>query len=264
MPVFVCSCVSEYSLKAIRFCYVWPAIRAAPTSLGLSSPKEIILLLLNTHFSLIVIVKNKTNTNQRRFRKRQNQNFVLSRRTMPPSIPSNVQVTHTFRFQGDVTGYDIVTYGDLFRLAGSVATAATSIRPIYTSLRLNSVELWATNTLGSSSCSLRWTTTGAYGNVDKEITDSSLSTAYPSHLIARPPREAYQAAWYTLVSANSLEAFQYQGVGALLMDINLSLIIQDNQPTGTGTQAVTGATIGAIYYPTFNTGMLPIGLTNIA
>jgi len=180
---------------------------------------------------------------------------------MPPSIRSNVIVHHKYRFQGTSVNYTF-TQQNILNLIGLMARTTTVGGNLAQSFKLNFVEIWATSqSNNSSSITLRWASDSTIGNSTNEVSETSLSSAYPSHIVARPSPSMYQSFWQVEGNDNTKEYFTVVASTQSIIDIDVSYILFD----GLGSTSVTiaDATAGRIYYPSPHSSMVPVGLTGI-
>lgn len=180
---------------------------------------------------------------------------------MPPSIQSNVLVNHTYRFKGTSPSFTFLAR-DLARLCGVVSTTTTVGYPLAQTFKLNRVEVWATTQSNfSSQITLRWASDEAFANSTKEITDMSLSSAYPSHIVAHPAPGTYQSMWFQESTGGDTEFFHLDAATNVIVDINITFIMYDGNRGASVT--IADATAGTIYYPSPNSSLTPVGLTGI-
>lgn len=180
---------------------------------------------------------------------------------MPPPIQSNVLFNHTYRFKGTSPSFTFLAR-DLARLMGIVATTTTVGYPLIQTFKLNTVEVWATTQSNfSSQITLRWASDEAFANSTKEVTDMSLSSAYPSHVLAHPPAGTYQSMWFQESTGGDTEFFHLDASTNVIVDINITGILYDGN-RGTSI-TIADATAGTVYYPSPNSSLTPVGLTGI-
>lgn len=207
-----------------------------------------------------LLANRKRNKKQSRNQRRSNNVFSLSRRTIPPTIPTNITFSHTYRMRKSTAMDGVVTIRDLLLMSGCVANTTTSALSIYSSIKLNYIEVWAMASAGVPSyITLTWLQNTDFGDSTKEISDSSLSSAYPSHILVRPPTSTAQSMWQS--GKINHQMFKIVASTTVLIDVNVTLILSDGVSTS-GSIASSGLTVGTIYYTPFLSSLM-VGLTDI-
>lgn len=164
----------------------------------------------------------------------------------PPQLKTNVQLSHVYRFMCDNNGTYNITPDTLLLAAGCVCSATnTTVVGIFASCRVNYVEVWAppASQGALSTVSLEWL--GLTPNEPNiEVSDSSVSVAYPAYLRARPPNRSLGCFWQT---TNGNDIMQLTVSSGTLIDVSLSLVMFDQDLARPSASVSTGV-VGEIYY----------------
>jgi hypothetical protein len=163
----------------------------------------------------------------------------------PPQIPSNVAVNHVYRYVSSTNNPKSLNPQVLLGAIGSICIVANSVvQSIASSVKINRITIWAppVSQGAVATTSIEWV-----GNIfvpDKEVSDTTMSVATPSHVTSIPPRMSTASFWQT--STTTAMCTLVAPVGAVI-DINLSFILNDNGSNGYQSTVVTG-TLGVLYY----------------
>jgi hypothetical protein len=164
----------------------------------------------------------------------------------PPQLKSNPQMRHKFRFGSGSSGagtYNI-TNNDILLAAGGICTIANStITAIFASFKVRSIEVWGYAGAAPATISVNWNGSPVFVS-NAEVSDTSVSPAYPAHIIARPPKDT-NAAFHQTSSTNTL--FVLTVVNDSIIDLELDLVMSDNQDVDTVT-GVSTASLGTQYF----------------
>jgi hypothetical protein len=164
--------------------------------------------------------------------------------THPPQISSNLSLGHVFRFVSSNATLTSVTASSLLAAAGGICTTTnTSLTSTFQSVKVNFVRIWSPPAVGvSTTCSVEWI--GGQNVNNKEVSDTSNSPAFPAMINSRPPSRSLASFWtqYTTTPLFRLVA----PVGSII-DIGLSLVMQDDDATILTTSIATGV-LGNTYY----------------
>jgi len=168
----------------------------------------------------------------------------------PPQIRSNPQMRHKFRFSSGSAGAGtyIITNNDVLLACGTICTVTnSSVTAIFSSFRIRSVEVWGGFTgsapSGPSTVAVNWNGAPIFV-ANAEVSDTSVSPAYPAHIVARPPKNTNASFWQT-ASSNSL--FDLIVPSNAMVDLEVDLIMSDNQDSLVQTGLAT-ATLGTEYF----------------
>lgn len=189
----------------------------------------------------------KTNKNRgARRRVIQTKTPAVGRIIHPPQLKTNVQLTHTFRFQCTANGTYNITPDTLLLAAGSVCSVTnTTVVSLMGSCKVNYVEMWVPPASQGqlSTISLEWL--GLTPNEPSiEQSDSSVSVAYPAYLRVRPPVRSLGCFWQT---TNGNDIFQLIVPSGTLIDVNLSLVMFDQDLARASASVATGV-VGETYF----------------
>jgi len=210
----------------------------------------------------MIRVKNRGSAGKA-LRKRRNYVVPLS----PPKLTTSIQFTHTFRWvciaSPGVTNQLITTGMILDSLVVSVTTQATF--SIIDAFRIKRVDLWApaiTNGFNSmftpvpaapSVISLEFNGSGAgnIGTKPNRVLDTSMGAARNACLSLRPPRDSAASMWQATPESGS----QTVGAGIIvscpggsIMDITMSIKLQNNSPPNAGPTAAAAVLVQGTLY----------------
>jgi hypothetical protein len=189
---------------------------------------------------------SKRGKGRRPKRNRASNNGLSMRGIRPSQISSNPRMRHKFRFGAGSSGagtYNI-TNNDILLASGGLCTVTNStITAIFASFRVIFVEAWAMAGAAPATVSINWNGTPVFVS-NGEVSDTSVSPAYPAHIMARPPRESNAAFWQT---ASTGTLFVLVVPNDTVIDVMLDLVMSDNQDVDTVT-GVTTASLGTEYF----------------
>jgi hypothetical protein len=185
---------------------------------------------------------------KRRGPKRQkNRGSALAMRSIwPLQISANPRMRHKFRFGAGSSGAGnyVITNNDVLLACGGICTVANStITAIFSSFKINFIEMWAMAGASPATITINWNGTPVFVS-NMEASDTSVSAAYPAHLLARPPRTSNAGFWQT-ASTGSL--FVLTIPNDTVIDMSVDIIMSDQQDVDTVT-GVSTATLGAQYF----------------
>jgi hypothetical protein len=187
--------------------------------------------------------QSSMNRRNRRMNKRNRGEAAIPH---PPQIKS-YGITHDvrLRFQSGSAINTTITYHNLLD-AINVATSATTANTLFTQVRVNAVEMWATPVTGApATVSLIYSglTVGAAGD-QKLHTDTSVGIE-PAHVKASPDRRT-QAGQFQVY--NTDVAFALVCPANTVIDVSMSYRNAVLGVTNVVQSAPVGATVGALYY----------------
>lgn len=170
-----------------------------------------------------------------------------STRMGPDQIQAQVIVSHRYRFTSTSGSVATITPVSLLQAMGTCATTTVTGSSIFTSVKISRVSIWSppASQGAATTCSVTWF--GNTGNSsEKEISDTSVSTAQPAHVDTRPPRNSLASFWQT--TSSTALAVLTAPTGSII-DVWVSGILGDG-PTTTSPATLTlvGATAGLMYY----------------
>lgn len=187
-------------------------------------------------------------------------------RAQPPQISSNIAFGHLFRFVSGSGSATTVTANSALCAAGTVCSSANNVVASFVgSAKINRVDIWSPPASQGSSvtCSVNWA--GSGNSANREVSDTSISTAMPAHVSTRPPERSLAAFWF---NANTPAAplFTVVAPTGSIIDVSMSLILFD-EDTNDAQAAVVVATgvQGLVYYmsldPNSTHHYTPVSLT---
>lgn len=178
----------------------------------------------------------------------------------PPQIKSNVAITHTYRFRSTAGTTTDITQDMLLGIAGGIGTTAnSSVTIACSSVKVHSVKIWTPPAAQGAvaTCSVLWSAIG-FGQI-LETTDTTVSTATPAHVKAKPPLGSSAYQWQQ--GGSSVIMTLVAPTGSII-DVHATHIIRDVASANT-TFAAAAVTLGVYYwFPLDGTGdvYLPVSL----
>lgn len=169
---------------------------------------------------------------------------------MPPPLTTTIGLSTKYRFQKSGTITAVITRNDIIRAIGSMQITSTSLRSICDCFILHYVEVWSTAATGEiSSVQVEWIGDSdiQFGEMTHRVSDSSLSSAYPSHVVAKPKEGTFQSKWLQRVTESDIDLFSINTTGnSVLVDIMVSAKVIDRNG-GLPTTTSTGTTGEMVY-----------------
>jgi len=189
----------------------------------------------------------------------------------PPVIRGNVEGTHTFRFKQTAEASSTINlYVDDLAFMMSVASASTTIRTVWESLKLNKVSIWTPSRQYSGTLqdpretSLTWL--GEY-TPRAEVFGTVNQQTGVCHIEATPPRNSGSGKWQKVSQGAAGQLLCKLVVpDQSIVDITVSFVFDDDTVGTLGVTGYTGLVIGNLYYAAadgyFGSKKLtPMGLT---
>jgi hypothetical protein len=179
----------------------------------------------------------------------------------PPMIKSNIELRHTYRFVSTSGGRVSITPTSLLCAAGTICITTNSlVTSLYNSVRVNRVSIWSppASQGATATCSVDWV--GSANSPSREFSDTTVSVSTPAHVSCSPPPMSLASFWQ-IPSASAL--FQVIAPTGSIIDVSMSLILQDDDATQAQSAVVTGV-LGLSYYlsldPTATHQFTPVSL----
>jgi hypothetical protein len=165
-------------------------------------------------------------------------------------LSSNVIKKHKFRFLASsaLANVDITTL-HVLGVAGGLGTVANSTITLFNkSFKISKVEMWAPPPSQGSTAtvSLEWLGSGV-NSPNREVSDTSMSTAFPAHLVTKPPAQSLASFWTTVNAGSATNIFRLNCPAGTVVDLSLQLI-ENDQELANVTVTVVTAVLGNIYY----------------
>jgi len=189
---------------------------------------------------------------------------VRNSQSIIPQIPSNVSYGHTFRFLSTSGTLTAITPTSLLGAAGAFTQVVnTTLVTVNASVRVNKIEMWTPPAAQGSSatCAVNFSGT-SLNQPDREYSDTTVSTAFPAHLVVRPAATSLASFWQA-ASANTL--FTLVAPVGTIIDVHVALIWNDGGDAASGAITVATAALGALYYmsldPNATHRYTPVSLT---
>ncbi len=166
-------------------------------------------------------------------------------RLAPQQFRANPEVTRRYRFVSTSGTARPIQVRYLTGAAGVVADTATTGQPIFQSVRIQQIEIWAPPASQGSAitCSVLWEQSTQ--SQPREVSDTSNSVSQPAHVLTSPPPGSLAGFWSPR-SATTTLCTLVAPAGSII-DVWLSLVMGDGVQTSTP-QTLVGATVGGVYY----------------
>lgn len=195
-------------------------------------------------------------------------------RIKPPQIVSNVRVTRVYRYRSTTAFSQEISQIELLPSLGLMSTVATTTgTSIFNTFKIHRVSMWgppgfSADGTGAIDRSVTLTWNSAEGAVipsGLEVSDSTMSNAYPAHVSSKPPAGSLASFWVTAYQGTAaLNLFTVAGPVGTVIDIHLTAIMNDtNGANGVSFTTTAGPGLGVVYYaPLEGTTdiLLPVGL----
>lgn len=182
----------------------------------------------------------------------------------PAQLKSNVIVNHTFRFTSTSATSTAITPTSLLGAAGTMGTTVNSfVAPFSACVKVNSLKMWAPppSQGSTATCSVDWVGSISSQVSNLEFSDTSNSVTTPATVRCVPPKQSLASFWQ---QAGSTTLFTLVAPVGTIIDVSLSLILQDDDTAPVGI-AVTTAAVGSVYYlsldPNATHRYVPVSLT---
>lgn len=167
----------------------------------------------------------------------------------PPQFDAAVEVRKTFRYKATGAGTDVsITAAGLLDGLCMAATTTSAYR-LLVALKIEKVEMWGPMASDlvpvTVSCEYNTDASTGFGQRTSLWSDTSMGSADPAHVIARPPSQSLASMWQSRAGASQLCLLNFPV--NTLVDITLSVVLQNGESPLAVTQAVAGATVGKVY-----------------
>lgn len=153
------------------------------------------------------------------------------------------------RFKATAASASTVLTAKSFADLLCVAATTTSAYAMASHTRLRKIEMWGpmASDLVPVTVTIDWigsSTSGGFGKSNR-VSDTSMGSAEPAHLVARPPPGSQIAEWLQGSSSNNVVQLVFPA--NTIIDLTYELVMFDDASTSAVTGAVAGATVGANY-----------------
>jgi hypothetical protein len=175
----------------------------------------------------------------------------------PTQVVQNAIVRRKILYSGGGSSTAIRLTGQSLCLnLGTVCTVANAtLTSFFSAVKVKSIKVWSagdesvSGTPAPATVCVNWT--GYSNSPNTLVTDSSVSTAFPAHVSARPPRQALASFWQ---SCDSTSVIAQINVGSThtTIEVELEGVLYSLDPASSLTHAalsVTTATLAEVYYP---------------
>ncbi len=174
-------------------------------------------------------------------RKSKQKQKQMERSPRPPPFQANFRVKHRFRFAATGSSTFSIHRSQLLSLLG-IGSGSTSIYRLFSSVKLNRVEVWAVAGTGASdyalaNVSLNWLSTLG-PNTEVSASGNAINTA---HFATSPPRSSLASFW-SLSGNNETELlFNVTVPTTAIIDVWIDAILNDGPGTTVTTSNSTTA-----------------------
>jgi hypothetical protein len=184
----------------------------------------------------------------------------------PRQLRTNIEVKHQFRFASSSSAPTAITDTRLLAAAGVSAVTAVLGYSIWQSVKVNQIEIWTPPAAQGANATCSVLFPASLQSQAREVTDTSVSVAIPAHVLVTPPRLSLCSFWQ---NGSTSTLFTLTAPPGSIIDVWVSLVLDDGTNSVPVTQTLVGATIGSIYYAPLDFNhvagavYLPIGLTTL-
>jgi len=177
----------------------------------------------------------------------------------PPQYMANPYYTRRSRFQISATGSYNVTVQNIMQSLGCLYRLSTAAATVNTAFRLRRLRMWGAAIVGgaftpsASTVSVTW-----FGDQtlnfesNKEVSDSSPSSAYVAHIDATPPPRSSAAQWQAVASTASVSTAVFMlitGMAEAVIDVDFDIVHGDGANSPCFGFTTAGGTVGQMFYP---------------
>jgi len=151
-----------------------------------------------------------------------------------------------------------------------VAATATSAYQLASHVRVKKIEMWApmASDLVPVTISCDWsgsTSAGVYGKSNR-VSDTSIGSSDGAHIVTRPPAGSQIAQWIS-TAGGTLTLCDLSYPINTIIDVTYELVVKDDGAATAVTGAVAGATVGANYIRSLDSGsatnLVPLSYSTI-
>lgn len=171
---------------------------------------------------------------------------IRSRReNIPPPFQATFVVHKRIRWTALNSFTDTaITIQNVLQCFG-VATTAVTGAPLFTSMKMHYVEMWAPATSGTQvRIDFEYIFgAGGFAGPSKVWSDATMGTAFPAHIKARTPSRGIQSQW---LQSNSVAFFQFSGPADTVIEVEAEFVFQDATNVA-ASQTLVAAVPGATY-----------------
>lgn len=190
-------------------------------------------------------MSHRSQRKTRRRKPRLSTQARLRRQIVPPPFQATFIVHKKIRWTALNSFTDTaITIQNVVQCWG-VATTAVTGSPLFTSMKMRSVEMWAPATSGTQIRIDFEYVFGAGGFAGPSMvwSDATMGTANPAHLLCKAPTKAIQSQW---LQSNSVAFFQFSGPADTVVEVDATFVIQDATNVA-ASQTLVAAVPGATY-----------------
>lgn len=203
---------------------------------------------------------------QKRKQNKQRKNAMrLNEALGPRQFRANPEISHQYRFTSTAGTAKTITGLLLGGACGVSARTAILGDLMFQMVKVKRVEIWSppASQGAAVTCSILWPISNS--SQPREVSDTTVSTARPAHVVSSPPPLSLASFWTSASSGTNL--FTLVAPSGSVIDVWVSLVLGDGPNGGAGTVTLVGATIGGQYYCSLDSGTaagsiyLPVSLT---
>lgn len=173
---------------------------------------------------------------------------AMAKISLPPSLQTIPEVSHTFRFRSNSSASSTITTVGLFGICGAMALTSTTVGPIAGSVRLMSVRVWLPAATVDSVL-VYWGLTAAAGFIKEQ----AMNSATPDGITVtgcrefKPPKGSLLAGWLSSQLSGSNTVMTIAGPAGMIIDVRMKYTLL-SVLAGYSAITVASATAGRIYY----------------
>ena len=167
----------------------------------------------------------------------------------PPPFSAAFILGHTLRFRASsALSSQAITAANLLDLL-VMATTTTAVNRLFSAVKLTRVEIWApmASDLVPVTASIEYNSdlvSGVAGS-NKIRSDTSMGADRCAHIRFRPPPETIASFWQGPTSVSRL--FQLTCPTNSIVDVQLTMVLQNGEAAVAATNAAVAATVGTVY-----------------
>jgi len=166
--------------------------------------------------------------------------------SVPPQIEVNIKFKHRFRFVATSVSQSTIFRSDVLNVL-FVNFGTTNNYRVLGGVKIDRLECWAPP--GGGTIAFEWL--GSTGP-SSEVSDTTMSTAQPAHIVATPPSQSTSGFW-SLSGTNETEQLMITRAptGAIL-DVWLNMVMQDIPFATVNVNTAASGTAGQFYVGAFD------------
>lgn len=167
----------------------------------------------------------------------------------PSPFQANVRFAHKFRYvvTTGITSLNITRFNMLVPFMLNLSASTSNARLIASAL-VKRIEMYSMGVnSGSAPATIGLTWLSNLGAIT-EVSDTSVSSAYPAVIRTSPPRNSVAGFWSSTGSNESEVLFAVTALGGTIVDLWLDFVLFDTGAATLTTSTSSGGTVGQLVY----------------